>query len=211
MSDRGYWKVSTAYAFTYILKDSTGTGITGRAGSLVTVMAKDDSYVTSPTVTITEIDATHLPGWYKVAYTPVATGHYVINVTDPSNDTDGWVDEVQVVNRVNDDFAYPASSGQSLAVDGSGEVTVGTNNDKTGYALTVGERTAIATAVWALANAIDGTLTPQQAVMYIFAAVAGVSSGEPGPGTDSFEGPSGTVRLTTTFDSNNNRTGVALS
>lgn len=172
MSDRGYWKVSTAYSWTYLVKDASGNGITGRASSIVTVMSKDDAYVTTPAITVTEIDATHLPGWYAISYTPAATGHYAVLATDPANDTDGWLDEVQVVNNVNDDFA---------------------------------------TAVWALSGAIDGTLTPAQALMYVFAAVAGVSAGEPGPGTDTFKGPSGTVRLTTTFDPNNNRSSVVLS
>lgn len=83
--------------------------------------------------------------------------------------------------------------------------------DKTGYALTAGEEANIATAVWALSSAVDGTLTPAQALMYIYASTAGVTGGEPGPGTDTAQGPSGVVRLTFTFDANSNRIGVVRS
>lgn len=64
--------------------------------------------------------------------------------------------------------------------------------------------------VWTLAAAIDGTITPEKALTYIFAAVAGESSGEPSTNPASFKGPSGAVRYQASYDANNNRSAVTL-
>lgn len=56
-------------------------------------------------------------------------------------------------------------------------VTVGTNNDKTGYALTASERNSIADALLDRADAIETGLTPRQSMRLIVAADAGKLSG----------------------------------
>lgn len=373
MSERGPWKTSTAYSWTIVVFDSSGAAVTGllNAGFTTKQLAKDDAN-SAVSVTVTEIDSANLPGWYKVTYTPNATGHWVCRVAHPTYNTRGWLDEIQVGSRgflddlditnldaavssrlstasyyirsntaqagaastitldaaasATDSFynkgllvilsgtgagqarwitgyvgatkvatvdsawltnpdatsvfgiipknlagqlldaaittrATPAqilaTPANLLATDGTGRVTVGTNADKTGYSLAVtpltlaqivngvwdelqsGHVTAgtfgklmgfldaaissraapsdvpsaatIAALVWSLAGAIDGTITPEKALTYVFAAVAGVSAGEPAGAEDTFKGPSGTIRLRSTYDSDNNRTGTTLA
>ena len=101
------------------------------------------------------------------------------------------------------------ASGVSVS---AGTVTVGTNNDKTGYSLTSGEETAIANAVWDNASGIETNVTPRQALRYTAAASAGVTVGAlTSTFTISAISAAGTTRLTASCDSSGNRTAVVLS
>lgn len=95
-----------------------------------------------------------------------------------------------------------------LSVDGSGYVTVATNNDKTGYALTLAEETAIASAV---ANRIyEGTLSLENMQRIMLAAVAGLSNSHQ-LGTPKYRDVANTKdRISATTDVNGNRTAIAL-
>ena len=67
----------------------------------------------------------------------------------------------------------------SITLSG-GAVTVGTNNDKTGYALTSGERDSIAAALLDLSNGVETSLTMRNALRAMAAALAGKISGAAG-------------------------------
>jgi len=92
-------------------------------------------------------------------------------------------------------------------------VTVGTNNDKTGYALTAAERNGIADAYLDRADAIETGITPRLAERYIAAACAGLLSGSQ-TATEVFKGigqsSAGTTRITATVDSSGNRSAITL-
>ena len=83
-------------------------------------------------------------------------------------------------------------------------VTVGTNNDKAGYALSVAGVDSI------LDDTVEGTLTLRQIVKILLSAMAGKSSGG-GTGTIAFRDNADTkARISATVDSNGNRTGVTI-
>lgn len=107
-------------------------------------------------------------------------------------------------------------------------VTVGTNNDKTGYALTsaydpaktaaqagdamtltAAERTAVANALLDLADSIEAGLPVRGTLRLIAAACAGKSSGFPGA-TDSYRNAVADTkaRITATTDADGNRTAI---
>lgn len=89
-------------------------------------------------------------------------------------------------------------------------VVVGTNNDKTGYALTSAERDSIADAHLDRTNAIETGLTPRQAARLGAAAdagkVAGMATSEV---TIRNAVADSKVRVTATVDANGNRTAVS--
>jgi hypothetical protein len=91
----------------------------------------------------------------------------------------------------------------------SGTVTVGTNNDKTGYALSSGERDAIAVALLDLVDAIEAGVPVRKALRAILAATGGKSSGG-GTGTETFRNAvaDSKNRLVATVDSNGNRSAI---
>lgn len=89
-------------------------------------------------------------------------------------------------------------------------VTVGVNNDKTGYALTAAERNSVADAYLDRADAIEAGITPRLAQRYIAAACAGTLSGSQ-TSSEVFQGVGvGTTRITATVDSSGNRTAINL-
>lgn len=88
-------------------------------------------------------------------------------------------------------------------------VTVTTNSDKTGYALTSGERTSIADAYLDRADAIEVGMTPRQAHRLEAAASAGVLSGAATTTvTINNAIANSKARITATVDANGNRSAV---
>ena len=115
-------KQSTAYNLTVLMVDSTDH-VTGKTGLTLTITAsKDGAAFASITPTVTELAT----GWYKLALTSSHTdtvGDLALHITATGADA---TDVAMVVRaRVTDDLAYPATSGRSLAVDASGQITVG--------------------------------------------------------------------------------------
>lgn len=123
------------------------------------------------------------------------------------------------------------TSTHALVVDASGFVTVATNNDKTGYSLSVAPPTAaaIATAVWTDttssdfttsgspgsilvgANGIETGVSLKQAVQRIGATTAGILSGSE-TNTEVFLGLDGvSTRVTITTDTSGNRTAIVYA
>jgi hypothetical protein len=109
-------------------------------------------------------------------------------------------------------------------------VTVGTNNDKTGYglataydaaktaaqagdamALTTAERAAIAAALLDLVDAIETGITPRQAIRAMVAALLGKLT-TAGSNPEVYQNPAGTAnRISVANDSSGNRTAVTLT
>jgi hypothetical protein len=117
MSQRAAWKSGTSYTWTMTIFNSSGAGVTGRAGSITTKLARA-GVVSAVTVTVAEIDSTNLPGWYSITYTPNATGYWVCSAIDTANMTGPWLDEIQATT----------SDLYGLALDSSGRPGVDWSN-----------------------------------------------------------------------------------
>jgi hypothetical protein len=96
-------------------------GKTGLSGGLTVYASKAGGAPAAITPTVTELDATNMPGLYSLALTTTHTntlGELAIRVSGSGADpTDvKW----QISARLNDDLTYPTISGRSLAVDATG-------------------------------------------------------------------------------------------
>jgi hypothetical protein len=101
----------------------------------------------------------------------------------------------------------------ATAINGSGNVTVQTNNDKAGYALTSGERNSIGSAILTLTDGVETGINLQQFFRACGAVLAGLVSGA-GTGTEVFKAigqGNSTTRVTVTVDAGGNRTGITLN
>jgi len=91
----------------------------------------------------------------------------------------------------------------------SGQVTVGTNNDKAGYGLSAGERDSVADALLDRANGIEPGITFRQAMRLMEAVLLGLAAET--SGTVVFKRKDGTTTaLTVVHDSTGNRTSVTI-
>ena len=91
-------------------------------------------------------------------------------------------------------------------------VTVTTNNDKTGYALTSGGNTAVADAMFDEANGVETGLTMRQSLRLIASTTGGKLSGA-GTGTETFRNAVADAanRVVATVDSSGNRSAITYS
>lgn len=112
-------KQSTAYTRMLLMIDSTDH-VTGKTGLTVTVtLSKAGGAFAAAGGTITEVSS----GWYKIALTTTDTntlGELAFHCTGTAADPTDFVDTVSA--RINDDMAYPATTGRSMVVDASGLV-----------------------------------------------------------------------------------------
>lgn len=114
-------KQSTALDILIFAHDANGDGVTGIVdGSWTKRISKAGAAFAAMTVTITEREN----GWYQLTLSSSHTD--TLGILTCSFSAAG-VKRVNVQFRVHvrvyDDFAFPASAGQSLAVNGSGQVT----------------------------------------------------------------------------------------
>ena len=144
---------------------ATGLPKTGDAANITAYLSKDDGTVTIlGDTTATEMNATNAAGLYLFDLTQSETNADKLVFSGKSATANIALIPVVIYTR-------PANA-SLFAISGAGEVTVGTNNDKTGYTassvsdktgyalsvtpavagdamtLTAGERTSIGTAVW---------------------------------------------------------------
>lgn len=106
--------------------------------------------------------------------------------------------------------AVPASTTNITAGTITTATNLTTNNDKTGYALTAGERTSIADAMFDEANGIETSWPMRKVMRILFAALGGKASGM-GTATGVFRaGDDSKDRITATIDASGNRTAVTL-
>lgn len=112
-------KQSTAYTRAFLMVDSSDH-VTGKTGLTVAVtLSKAGGSFASAGGTVTEISS----GWYNIALTTTDTntlGELAYHCTSTGADPTDFVDQVSA--RINDDFAYPATSGRSMVVDAAGLV-----------------------------------------------------------------------------------------
>lgn len=181
---------------------------TNTAGSLVlhaTGTGADDSDRECLVVPYDPYDSTRL----GLAALPNAnaganTGLPVVGTQVPNANSgaNGGLPTVDANNAVK---LQSGSGANQISLSG-GAVTVGTNNDKTGYALTSGERDSIANALLDLASGVESGWTLRQVHRQLLAMAAGVTTGMDTT-TGTVKNPSGTKsRVVATIDANGNRT-----
>jgi len=123
MSERGDWKISTAYSATFWVKDSAGAGVTGLVNGNFTKLLSANGVNSAVTVTVSEVDSSNLAGLYKAAYTPNATGYWDLLVTNATYNPSGWQDTIQVYN--NDLDAVPGSVWDELVANHTVAASIG--------------------------------------------------------------------------------------
>ena len=119
----GELKQSTQVTKTILMVDSTDH-VTGKTGLTITkYLTKAGGTPTSATMTTSELDSTNAKGIYSLVFTTTHTdtlGDFQLHLTATGADpVDLWW---TFSARVNDDFAYPATSGRSMVVDANGLV-----------------------------------------------------------------------------------------
>lgn len=121
----GQLKQSTQVTVTVLMISSTDhiAGKTGLSAGLTIYASKAGGTPASISPTVSELDSTNMPGLYSLVLTTTHTntlGELAIRVSGSGADpTDvKW----QVMARLNDDLAYPATSGRSMVVDAAGLV-----------------------------------------------------------------------------------------
>lgn len=210
-------KQSTAANIMLFVADSADH-VTGKTGLTLTVTAsKNGAAFGSISPTVTERGN----GWYNVALTSAETdtlGDLVVRATGSGADPSERL--VAVVANVEADTysRIGAPAGASISADiqtrsdfdaSVDTVTVGTNNDKTGYGLTSGERDSIATALLDLANGVESGETLRQMLRMFRAIHAGIAVDD-GNGTVVFKRKDGTTTALTVVYADGDRTSATV-
>jgi hypothetical protein len=155
---------------------TTGAAKTGDAANITVYVSKDWGTVTVlGDTSAAEMDSTNAKGWYlfdltqsetnadallfsgKSSTSNVSIVGSIVFTTPPffstlSVDSSGRVDVIKIAGTtqtardIGASVLLSSGTGTGQISLSSGTVTVGTNNDKTGYALTSGERNSIADA-----------------------------------------------------------------
>lgn len=151
--------------------------------------------------------ATNIPGLYAAG----TAGHRLGNIPDVSAGAAGGVfiagaNAATTVNITGNVTGNLSGSVGSV----TNPVTVGTNNDKSGYALSAAGNNAAADALLDRANAIETGITLRQAERVILSATAGKSDGFPGNPVHYRDTSDTKDRITATTDADGNRTAVTL-
>jgi len=123
----GLLKQSTQVTKTILMVD-TADHITGKTGLTITkYLTKAGGTPTSATMTTSELDSTNAKGIYSLVFSTSHTdtlGDFQLHLSGTGADpSDYWW---TVVARLNDDLAYPVTSGRSMVVDASGLVDANT-------------------------------------------------------------------------------------
>lgn len=140
-------KQSTALTVLFFAHDANGDGVTGLVDAGFTKrISKNAGAFAAMTVTITEMEN----GWYSL---PLSTTHTdtlgVLTVSLSHASTKRINLQYRVHARINDDLAYPNTSGRGIDVDASGGVEVGSfqSGAITAAAVAAAANEAIADAV----------------------------------------------------------------
>jgi len=123
---------SVTYTRTFVLVQSLDH-IAGLTGATPTVRLTKAGVGTSIAGgVVSEVDAAFAPGLYKIALTTTDTntiGDLAFAITATNADPNNFVDQIVTATP-----SFPTNF-SSLAIDGTGRVTVGSNADKSGYSL----------------------------------------------------------------------------
>ena len=121
-------KIATAITIPFFAHDVNGDAVTGLVdGDFTKRISKNGAAFGAMTVTITEMEN----GWYSL---PVGTGHSdtlgVLSMTFTSATIKQVNLQFRVHARINDDLAWPTTTGRSLDVSATGEAGLDFNNIK---------------------------------------------------------------------------------
>lgn len=186
---------------------SPGVPKTGDAANITPYVSKNFGVLTAiSSPSLTEMDATNAPGWYKFNLSQGETTADQLLFTAVSSTGNHIVFQEQVVIPVPPFFSDPwiETGGSGILVGSSNSVNVGFNADKTGYALSAASRTAIWDEV------LEGARSARKFMRLILSVLVGKVSG-----MDSnhplFRDPADTkTRVDAVTDANGNRTSVTL-
>lgn len=208
-------KGATSQTILVFIQDSasaTGAGKTGLAFNTAGLSAyyarprANAAAITLATQTVTgafssggfvEVDGTNLPGIYRLDIPDAALASGADSVVVMLKGAAGMVPlplEIQLT-----DFNLNVAT-----------VTVGTNNDKTGYALTAGERDSVADALLDRANGVETGRTLRQSARLWNAAAAGKSSGAATTTFKLRDQADAKDRISATVDADGNRTAISV-
>jgi hypothetical protein len=175
------------------------TGAATDADSTPTITIEEDGAALVYAPTVTNVAT----GLYRVTVAATAANGfeagkrysgYAVATVNAVTGRDG-IFEFECVARSQDDLAYPATSGRSLAVSAAGSVDA----DLTSAAVDA-----------VLDDVIEGTLTFRQALRLFLSALAGKSDGG-GTATITFRDLADSKdRITATVDTDGNRTAITL-
>lgn len=104
-------KVNVVHSFVIIVTNNAGAPVTDLVNANFAPLLARDNALSAQAVTVTEIDKTNLPGWYKVEFTPNAEGYWVCQVKQATYNPAGWIEEIQA-------YALDPLDLSALVVDG---------------------------------------------------------------------------------------------
>ncbi len=166
-SDQGFAQAGSATTITLQSTASASNDIYN--GSIVTILAGTGAGQTR--------EITDYVGGTKVvtvdtawAVDPDSQSTYAVIPTASGTGSSGGTSDVNVVSWAGEGVGTLPTNFSVLAIDSLGQVTVGTNNDKTGYSLTITPPTAaeISDGVWD--ELLSGHTTPGSAGEYLISA-----------------------------------------
>ena len=217
MADRIPQSTSYLLIFKAYLSSDHVTEATGK--TIAITISKNGGAFGNPNVGATNATAI-ASGWYKVTLDTTDTGTLGPLAV---RGAEGTIDDVGVALFVVDantgGYGYldAAVTSRSTYAGGAvasvtGDVTVGTNNDKTGYSLTVTPPTADqnADALLDRSDGIETSRTLRQGLRLILAALAGKLSGAATTTVTIRDTNDGINRIVATVDADGNRSAVTL-
>lgn len=178
---RALHKTGVAIRSYFAVYDSSDAAVTGLLDGAFTKLLSKDGATSAVTVTISEVGS----GIYAASFTPNGVGAWDLVVRHATYNARGWEETYDVST----DGPLPAGAAM---------------------ALTSSERDSVAAALLDLANGVESGYTLRQALRLVAAVLCGKASG----------GPNGTIfrsmddsanRVSSTSDSNGNRTAVTLA
>ena len=218
MADRIPQSTSYLLIFKAYLSSDHVTEATGK--TIAITISKNGGAFGNPNVGATNATAV-ASGWYKVTLDTTDTGTLgplavrgaegtiddvgvALFVVDANTGGYGYLDAA-VTSKI---LHTPAARWASV----TGDVTVGTNNDKTGYSLTVTPPTADqnADALLDRSDGIETSRTLRQGLRLILAALAGKLSGAATTTVTIRDTNDGINRIVATVDADGNRSAVTL-
>jgi len=127
-----------------------------------------------------------------------------------TNITAGTITTVTNLTNSPSNGDLTATMKASVTTAASAATPAVTVSDKTGFALTSGERNSIATALLDLANGVETSITLRQAARIMLAALAGKVDGAAGTTMHFRDQADGKNRITVTVDADGNRTALTF-
>lgn len=178
---RSLHKVSVLVRSYFSVFDTADAAVTGLLDGAFTKVLSKDGASSAVAVTVAEIGS----GKYVASFTPDGVATWDLRISHATHNPRGW----QATYDVTTDG--PLAAGAAMA-------------------LTSAERDSISNALLDLANGVETSYTVRQTLRLMAAVLCGKASG--GPGSPVFRNLADTAnRVSSTADSNGNRSAVTLS